>query len=177
MCQEHLSSDPDMTELADLVEAYKREVSIPGAFATDFPTVTDEAIQGALGDAFAEAQIDGFFGKMQLDTDDWVITPDLSTAGAALVVSYAGIRVLRQQILAQARGTTYKAPGLEYTVTPSASVLSELLRQLLARRDAILGNAHRGGTSVFVLDGYERRGNSFYGGLFNYEIPLPRWAD
>jgi len=167
-----------MTELVDLVEAYKREVSIPGAFATDFPTVTDEQIQGALGDAFGEAQIDGFFGKMTLDTDDWIITPDLSTAGAALVVIYAGIRVLRQQIANQARGTTYKAPGLEYTTTPAASVLAELLKQLNVRRKEIITNTQRGvGTSVFMIDGYAHRGNAFYGGLFQHEIALPRWAD
>jgi len=167
-----------MTELADLVEAYKREVSMPGAFATDFPTVTDDQILGALGDAFGEAQIDGFFGKMRLDTDDWIITPDLSTAGAALVVIYAGIRVLRQQIATQARGTTYKAPGLEYSTTPAASVLVELLKQLHIRRKDVINNAQRGvGTSVFMLDGYAHRGNSFYGGLFAHEIALPRWAD
>lgn len=167
-----------MTDLADLVEAYKREVSIPGAFSTDFPTVTDEGILGALGDAFAEAQIDGFFGTMVLDTDDWSVTPDLSTAGAALVVLYAGIRVLRQQIAAAARGTTYKAPGLEYTTTPSASVLTELLRQMYVRRQTVLQNTQRmNGTSVFMLDGYERRINGFYGGLFAHELALPRWAD
>jgi hypothetical protein len=167
-----------MTELADLVEAYKREVALPGAFATDFPTITDAAIQAALGDAFAEAQLDGFFGKMELDTEDWVVSPDLSTAGAALVVTYAGIRVLRQRLLAQGAESRYKAGPVEYESRQNSYAQTELLKQLERRKNQIIEQAQRGvGTSVFMLDGYAHRGNAFYGGLFDYEIALPRWAD
>ena len=167
-----------MTDLADLVEAYKREVSLPGAFATDFPTVTDPAIRGALGDAFAEAQLDGFFGAMEIDTEEWVVTPDLSTAGAALVVVYAGIRVLRQKLLAQGSESVYKAGPVEYSTKQNSYAQTELMKQLERRKNQIIDNAKRGaGTSVFMLDAYAHRGNNFYGGLFDYEVALPRWAD
>lgn len=172
------SSGVGMTDLIDLVEAYKREVSIPGAFATDFPNVTDLQIQAALGDAFGEAQIDGFFGTMSLDTDDWSITPDLSTAGAALVVMYAGMRVLRQRLVTMGGGATYKAGSVEYSTTQAIATQSELLKQLERRKNQILENTRRGvGTSVFMLEGYAHRGNNFYGGMFEHELALPRWAD
>lgn len=169
-----------MTELSDLVEAYKREVSVPGAFSEEFPTVTDEAIRAALGDAFGEAQIDGFFGKMVLDTDDWSVSPDLSTAGAALVVIYAGLRVLRQQIMRLSVGASYKAGPVEYESRQSAAALTEMLRQLERRKNQIIEQATRStGTSVFMLDAYASRGatSNFYGGFFAHEMALPRWGD
>lgn len=168
-----------MTDLADLVEAYKREVALPGTFTTAFPTITDEHIAAALGDAFGEAQMDGFFGSMELDTDGWTIAPDLSTAGAAVVIMYAGMRVVRQQIRAMKSAVTYEAGIVKYAIQQSASALGEDLKQLERRRNQVIANARRGaGTSVFMIEGYVARGrNNFYGGLFDYEIALPRWAD
>jgi hypothetical protein len=168
-----------MTDLADLRDAYKREVSLPGAFAADFPTISDTQIAAALGDAFGEAQIDGFFSTMALDTDDWSITPDLSTAGAALVVMYAGMRVLRQEIKRLAASAEYKAGPVQYKTGASPQVLTELLKQLDARRKEIIKSAQRGvGTSTFMIEGYASRAASsnFYGGLFPYEVALPRWS-
>jgi hypothetical protein len=159
-----------MTELAVLTEAYKREVAIPGTFATDFPTITDDAIRAALGDAFAEAQLDGFFGAMTLDTDYWETTPDLSTAGTALVVIYAGIRVLRQRLLNQGAENSYKSGPVEYQTRQNSSAQTELLKELERRKNQIILNAGRaGGTEVFMLDGYLRRGDAYYGGLYDYE--------
>ena len=81
-----------MTDLIDVVEAYKREVSIPGAFSTDFPTVQDDQIAAALGDAFGEAQLDGFFGTMSLDVDSWSVRATLTPSPDwAIQASYAQI--------------------------------------------------------------------------------------
>lgn len=160
-----------MTQLADLVEAFKREVSIPGAFATDFPVTTDAMIKASLGDAFAEAQLDGFFSTMTLDGDPyWETTPDLSTAGASLVVIYAGIRLLRQRLLAQGAESVYKAGPVEYQTRQNTYAQTELLKELERRKNQIILNAgNAGGTEVFMLDGYVRRGDAYYGGLYDYE--------
>ena len=40
-----------MTDVNDLVEAFKREVAIPGRFAEDFPTVKDSHIAGLLAES------------------------------------------------------------------------------------------------------------------------------
>lgn len=164
-----------MTDLNDLVEAYKRELALPGRFSQEFPTVTDTMIADALADAFAHAQLDGFFSRMELDVDSTTVTPDLSTAGAALVILYAGTRATRQQLQNMASGARYKAGPVEYEKKVSASVLQELLKGLEARRKELLVNAQRGaGTSVFVLDGYVSRASAhnFYGGFFAYEMAL-----
>lgn len=164
-----------MSELRDLVAAYKREAAVPGTFATVFPETTDADIVGALSDAFAEAQLDGFFGSMTLDVDFGEVTPDLSVAGAALVVIYAGMRLTRQQLRSLATRTAYKAGPVEYETQRSSAALSEELKHLQWRRQQLLANAIRAGRgtgSTFVLDGYVPRANAhnFYGGFFVHEV-------
>lgn len=164
-----------MSDLGDLVEAFKREATVPGTFAATFPDTDDDQIIGALSDAFAEAQLDGFFGATTLDVDAGIVTPDLSVAGAALVVMYAGMRLTRQHLRSLNTREAYKAGSVEYATERSAGALTEELKQLRARRDQILANAlrsgRRGGTT-FVLDAYVPRaaGHNFYGGLFGHEV-------
>ncbi len=164
-----------MTDISDLADAFKREVAVPGTFATSFPSMQDGDITGSLMDAFAEAQLDGFFSTMALDVDDKVVTPDLSNAGAALVVIYAGIRVLRQQVSSNATKASYKAGPVEYSAEASASVQSEMLKQLKQRRDQLIENARRGaGTTVFQLEGYSSRlaSHNYYGGFLPHEAQV-----
>ena len=160
-----------MTELVDLVEAFKREVAVPGTFATAFPDTTDTDIEGALADAFGEAQLDGFFGTATLDLDLMAVDPDLSTAGAALIVMYAGMRLIRQQL----RGlkTRYKAGPVE--VEQSAGALTEELKQIERRKNQLVQNAIRAGRgagTVFVADLYVARAASYdyYGGFWAWEL-------
>lgn len=164
-----------MTDLADLAEAFKREVAIPGTFLTAYPSVSDDDIAGALMDAFSEAQLDGFFGSLDLDVDAGEVTPDLSNAGAALVVMYAGMRMVRQQI--RATKTRYKAGPVE--LEQSAGALTEELKFLERRKTQLLQNAIRAGRgvgSVFTLDAYAVRamGNNYYGGMYAWELTASR---
>lgn len=160
-----------MTELADLTAAFKREAAVPGTFATAFPSTTDADITGSLGDAFGEAQLDGFFGAYELDSEEGVVSPDVSNAGAALIVIYAGMRLVRQQL--RSTRTRYKAGPVE--VEQSASALTEELKQLERRKNQLIDSAMRAGRgrgSVFVIDAYVVRAASYdyYGGFFAGEL-------
>lgn len=147
-----------MIQLDGLIDSYKREVAPPGQFAAAFPSAGDADIQGALADGFAEAQLDGFFGTYTLDPDAMTVDPLLTAAGGALVVLYAGMRTVRNA-LRMATSTTYKAPGVEYSVQQSTGALTELLRDQRARRAELLALGRRaaGATTTFVLDGYYGR--------------------
>jgi hypothetical protein len=163
-----------MSALADLVEAFKREVAVPGAFATAFPSTTDADLEGALADAFAQARLDGFFGAVELDLNLGEVTPDLSLAGAALVVIYAGLRTTRTQLRTMATRTSYKAGSVSYETEQSAGALTEDLKQLERRRKELIEQsirAGRGRGTTFVIDGYESRASAynFYGGFFPWE--------
>lgn len=163
-----------MTLLADLVEAFKREVAVPGTFSTEFPATSDEHLEEALKDAFANAKLDGFFGGQDLNLATGAVTPDLSLAGAALVVIYAGLRMTRQQLRTVKTVSRYKAGPTEYETQQSASSLTEDLKQLERRRQELIAQATRAGRgrgTTFVLDGYTSRAGAFnfYGGFFPWE--------
>ena len=164
-----------MTDFADLVEAFKREAAPLGQFGALFPSVTDVQIAAALMDAFAEAQLDGFFRGAILDVDNETVTPDLSAAGAALVVIYAGIRNARHRIMEQSSSAsaTYKAGPVSYQKAAAAGVLKSSYEDLNARRLELIANARRaGGTPIFMIEGYIPRGatHNYYGGFMSWEL-------
>lgn len=164
-----------MSALADLVEAFKREVAVPGAFAATFPSTSDEDLEEALKDAFANARLDGFFSTMELDVATGAVTPDLSVAGAALVILYAGLRMTRTQLRTLNTVVRYQAGPVEYETQQSAALLTEDLKQLERRRQELIAQALRAGRgtgSTFVIDGYVARASAynFYGGFFPHEV-------
>lgn len=164
-----------MTDVSDLVGAFKREVAPLGSFEQDFPTASDGAVIGLLMDAFGEAQLDGFFQTMVLDVDDETVTPDLSAAGAALVVLYAGIKTLRNQILRAGAGSKFKAGPVEYQTTQNMQAQTEMLKQLERRRDALIGQARQGATPVYQIDAYSARGLAAVGGFAPHELRTGGW--
>lgn len=163
-----------MSKLEDLVEAFKREVAVPGAFAQDFPSTSDEDLAEALKDAFGMARLDGFFGTTEFDVATGTVTPDLSVAGASLIVLYAGLRMTRQQLRVLKTVQKYKAGPTEYETEQSAGAIKEDLAQLERRRKELVEQAVRAGRgrgSTFVIDAYQARGASwhFFGGFFPHE--------
>lgn len=136
--------------LADYVESLKREVQPPGSNL--FAGATDADWVGYLADAFWEARLDGLLAGYVVEydagDDDGDIVPadgdgtapDLDGRGMALVILYAGIKVLRNRILNMASGgIRAKAGPVEYEQNQAAAtVLSEMLKQLRATKDRIL---------------------------------------
>jgi hypothetical protein len=154
-----------VSDLSDLVEPLKREVAIPGAanFKAAFPETTDDDLTGTISDALCEAQLDGFLGGVILDVDNAVTTPALSQAAGALLVLYAGGRIVRNQIRNLATHTRYEASGAIYERDQSATMLKEVLSELDTRKDKLIQLLRqRIGTPVFMRDGYMIRATAFY---------------
>ena len=167
-----------MTYLDELVDAFKREVTVPGAFSQEFPTATDDELAASLGDAFGHAQLDGFFPRSVLDVDAMEINPDLSVAGAALVVLYAGTRLIRQRLRNLGMNRRYKAGPTEYEVSVPASMLVQDLKDLqnrLSNLIAVSQDKNRP-TAVFMLDNYAAVLTGWGGtggyGFFPSELPV-----
>jgi hypothetical protein len=114
-----------MTALATLVEPLKRELAVPGTFDTIFPDTDDTALEGSLADGFGEAQLRGFFPTFELTEDDgaYETTEDLTAAGAALVLIFTSMRIIRAQLRALTSSETYKADrhGLRPVRAPRAA--------------------------------------------------------
>ena len=160
--------------LGDFVESLKREIEPPGAEL--FAGVTDAQWVGYLSDAFWEARLDGFLEGYATQDNEGVIsivplsgTVDLDRRGIALVILYAGVKVLRHRILNLHTSFRAKAGPVEFEQQNSATMLAEMLRQLKATKDRVLEDLD-GRSDVLVLDAYSTRvfsPLSYYGG---YEL-------
>lgn len=167
-----------MTDLADLIEPLKREIAVPGEFESVFPNTTDEDLLATLADALGEAQLDSYFQTTVLDDTEaaYPVTPDLSAAGAALLVMYAGSRILRARLRQLNASTRYKAGNVEYETTQSANLLRDELATLTARRIELLTLARSAGRVVYQLDAYLGRAAvnwATLGGFYPNELTRP----
>lgn len=150
-----------MSNLQALVAGLKRQIAVPGEFTTSFPNTADSDLLGTLGDAFAQAQMDGFFGAQVLNVQSFTVSPDLSTAGTAVVGLYAAENILLAKFRSLPTKTRYKAGPVEYEVDLSASVLAAEIRDLQARRLSLLEQALRlsraGSPALYMKDAYLTR--------------------
>lgn len=169
-----------MTSLADLVEPLKREVAVPGAFAGIFPETTDEDLEASLLDAFAQTQLDGFF-TASTATDAGLVSPDLSRGASALIVIYAGVRLLTTEIINRKSHTRYEASGAVFEADFAASVLVQALKDLATKKATFLAQiatAQRAQLGTTVVDSYFVRATDFYrneiyGGSYTYGLSEP----
>ncbi len=167
-----------MTDLSSLVESFQREVAIPGTFETAYPDTSDDDLIATLADAFAQAQLDGFFPASVLDPLAGTVTPDLSVPASALIVIYAGMRWIRAELRTMNSNTRYKAGPVEYETSRPVQLLTQLLKDLTTRRDALLEAAQIGRSLDQVLDGYfgrVRSSNAYTGGSLRWaplELPV-----
>lgn len=141
-------------DLSDHVDSLKREVIPVGSDM--FSDVTASVWLGHLTDAFWEARLDGFMEGFVAD-DEGLITnengsADLDRRWVALIVLYAGIRVLRNRILNMNTSFRAKAGPVEFEQQNSATMLAEMLKQLRATKDRILDDLDDNATGVIALD-------------------------
>lgn len=165
-----------VTAIADLVPALKRELAVPGGFDVLFPDSSDDELVGYLADGFGEAQLYGFFNTVTLDSTDpvaLVTSPDISTAGAALISIFAAMRIIRAQLRNLTASERYKAGSVEYEIAHAgATVLKQELTYLQQRIAELVAAAKQQArtASVYVMDNYIARGGAItYGCFFPYE--------
>lgn len=152
------------------VDSLKREVTPLGT--TLFADVTNSQWTGYLSDAFWEARIDGFFVNYAVD-EDGILTntaggADLDRRYIALIILYAGIKVLRNRILNTKTQFRAKAGSVEFEQQNSAIMLAEMLKQLRTAKDRIIEATEGDQSPVLVLDALSVRMfsvESYYGGL------------
>jgi hypothetical protein len=162
--------------LAEYVPSLRREVEPPGATLYDWSDPGTWV--GYLTDAFWEARLDGFlkdwyvYEEVANDPEAEVRPlvvggPDLGREGIALMVLYAGIKVLRNRILNTNTSFKAKAGPVEFEQQSSATMLAEMLKQLKSTKDQILEALDESETTaVMLIDAYSTRvfqPSSYYG--------------
>lgn len=163
--------------LTTLVDALKREVQPPGADL--FSDVTQSTWVGYLADAFWEVRLDGFLPNYATDGAGVATTvvpisgtTELPREMGALVVLYAGVKVLRNKILNTNTTFRAKAGPVEFEQQNSANLLVEMLKQLKATKDRVIENLDTAGgmTGAYVLDAFSAR--LYSPGLYFGDISL-----
>ena len=141
-------------DLADYVGSLRREVTPLGTNL--FSAVTDTQLVEYMQDAFWEAKLDGFMAGYVEDEGEIFSDsggPDIDRKYIALVILYAGIRVLRNRILNTQTQFRAKAGPVEFEQQNSATMLAEMLKQLRATKDKVLEQLDEAeATYALVLD-------------------------
>lgn len=161
-------------DLSEYVEVLRREVTPPGG--DQFSGVADDVFAGYLADALWEARLDGFFDGWEADPFGVIPAKDgveFPRQHIALLVLYAGIRILRLRILNTNTRFSVEAGPARFSQEQSANALTEMLKNLNEVKDRLVAQGEDEPTSTYLIDGYSVRAwcpDSYYGaelaGLF-----------
>lgn len=150
-----------MTALVDLVEPLKRELAVPGTFATVFPETSEDDLEASLADGFSEAQLRGFFPTYEIggEIGSFETSEDLTAAGQALVIIFTSMRILRARLRELSASERYKAGPTEFETTRSANLLRDELKYLNERLNDLIADGKRASrvTYASVFDNYSAR--------------------
>jgi hypothetical protein len=157
-------------DLADYTDALQREVNPPGV--QDFPAASDGDWLGQLADSFWEARLDGLLEGFTCD-ENGLITPvvpagtdpstqpDLGRDMVQLVILYASFRVIRNTLRDIRTTFIAQAGSVRFETGQSASLLVEIMKDIVNRRDIILTRlSDLGSTNVTIIDAITARDQS-----------------
>jgi hypothetical protein len=152
-------------DLSELVPSLKREVGTPGTEESTFPAANEDSWVGYLSDAFWSARLDGMLAGYT--ESDGLVDPDLDRDLQQLIVLYAGIAIVRNELLRMQTTFRAKSGPVEYEVQQAASVLKGLLDDMTARKALVmkrLSDLHAG-TGTYYIDSLterDRQINTYY---------------
>lgn len=139
------------TDLGLAVDSLRNVVARPGTFADLFPETTDDGLIQILTDALAEAHLYGFLTTHEADADG-LIEPPLSTGQMAMVVLFAGLRLVRAELFNRVTNARYVAGPAQYEVTYATNILRDIMRALQTQKDKVLETwAQAGSASMFAM--------------------------
>lgn len=129
-------------DLAEVIDSLRREVNAPGEDL--FPNATDDDWLGNLQDSFWDAMLDGLISPAAYTEADGVVSPiapnttEFSREFLQLVVFYAGVRIIRNYFSGMNSTFKAKAGPVEYETQKSATVVRDLLAELVRKRNILL---------------------------------------
>lgn len=142
-----------MTDLSDLIDPLKREVSPPGSDL--FPDATDDDWTGYLQDGFWEARLDGFL-KNYTVSDDAIVTPDLPDFYKYMIVLWAGVRITRTRLSNLRTQQRSQAGPVSFEFQNSSQLLKEVLLEIKEKKQRLIDLSYHI-TDVTVIDGNFQR--------------------
>ncbi len=138
-------------DLSDVLDNMKAAVNPPGVDL--FPDATDDDWLLREINAFWEARLSGLLEKFVVD-DDGVITPiaasgaDISREEVQLVIFFAAMETIYQRLGNLRTQFRAKAGPVEYETQQAATLLRDVLANLIARKNIIMTRLSDVGSST-----------------------------
>lgn len=125
------------TDLADYVDSLRGILARPGTFAALFPETTDDGLIQLLRDGLAEANMEQLLTAYRSDING-IVRPELPPGGVAMIVLFAGVRLVRSEILNRITSTKYVAGPVSADQSYSTNILRDVAKALEAQKLAII---------------------------------------
>lgn len=140
------------TDLAGYTESLRNVLARPGTFGDLFPETTDDGLIGLLADGLAECHLETTLSTFEADANG-LVRPVMATGQIALVILYAGIRLIRGELLNRATSTKYVAGPVSAESTQSTNILRDVMKALEEQKIRItLLYASAGAGAFFSMD-------------------------
>jgi hypothetical protein len=107
-----------MDDLTDLADSVRNLVARPGTFETLFPETSEEMLTSLL--------LDGLLDQ------------DITHAEGSLVALFAGIRLLRAELINRVMHARYEAGSAVYEEDYNVTLYNQILKDLAAQKDRIV---------------------------------------
>jgi hypothetical protein len=167
------------TDLAAYTTSVRNILARPGMFDTIFPETTDDGLVGLLQDALAECHMEATLLGYEADSNAQV-RPAMMSGEIALVVLYAGIRMIRAELLNRISSSKYVAGPVSAETTYATNVLRDIMKALEVQKDAVTTKLTTlgAGMAFFMEDQYTANAFRFppNGVPLAYWLPMqPAW--
>lgn len=143
------------TDLGDYVDSLRGMLARPGTFVTLFPETNDDGLIQLLRDGLAEANMEQLLVGYTSDANG-IVRPPMTPGGVAMVVLFAGIRLVRSEILNRVTATKYTAGPVAAEQSYSTNVLRDVAKALETQKITLI-NLYRSssaGVDFYMADAY-----------------------
>jgi hypothetical protein len=159
-------------DLANYTTSVQNILARPGTFTTLFPETTSDDLVALLQDGLAECHLE--FTLLGFESDDnGLVRPTMTSGQIALVILYAGIRMMRGELLNRVTSSKYTAGPVTAEISYSTNVLRDIIKDLEAQKVFITRlYASSGANSFFQMD------DAYIANAFNSTpngVPLASW--
>lgn len=150
------------TDLANYTDSVRNVMARPGTFSTLFPETTDDNLVQLLQDALAECHMERTLLPHESD-DNGFVRPVMTSGAMALVVLYAGLRLVRAELLNRITSAKYVAGPVSAETTYATNVLRDVMKALEAQKEKItyLMSSAGANAAFYMADAYVANATGF----------------
>lgn len=150
-----VGQDIHWTNLGDYVDSLRAMLARPGTFDDLFPETDDDGLIQLLRDGLAECNMEQLLVGYVSDQQG-IVRPEMPAGAIAMVVLFAGIRLVRSEILNRVTSTKYTAGPVSAEQSYSTNILRDVAKQLEAQKITLI-NLYRSssaGVEFYMADSF-----------------------